>query len=303
MLAALVEAMRPHQWVKNLLVVAPLAFAHQEPAVAGDPGGALRSSLSAFAVFCLLSSSIYLLNDCADRKADASHPVKRNRPIASGRLPVGVALAASLGLATTSLTWASQLGPDGVVPFATWPLAYMVLNLSYSFGLKRIVILDCLIIALGFQLRVHGGAVVLGVRTSAWILLCTFFFALFLAFCKRREEVERMRDGTGATRATIRDYDVPFLDQVIAPLAALSILCYALYTVDPNSVAMHGTNLKFTVPFVVFGVFRYLFLIHKRGEGADPARLLFRDPPLVLSGLLWGAAVLGAIATKGAGGT
>ena len=291
---ALLEAMRPHQWVKNLLVLAPLAFGHAKV----DWDTAPAAALMAFAVFCMLSSSIYLLNDCVDRRADAAHPVKKSRPIPSGRLSVSVAMFAFVALAAGALTWATVIGPSGDgFAFVTWPLAYFALNLGYSFVLKRVVIVDCLCIALGFQLRVHGGAVALGVETSHWILLCTFFFALFLAFCKRREEVERT-SGSETTRATMRDYDRAFLDQLIAPLAALSILCYSLYTIDQDVVVQHGRHLKFTVPFVVFGVFRYLFLVHRRGEGADPARLLFKDPQLVLSGVLWGSAVWWAIGNK-----
>jgi 4-hydroxybenzoate polyprenyltransferase len=290
----LLEAMRPHQWVKNLLVLAPLAFAHR----LGDPT-AVTTALMAFAIFSMLSSSVYLLNDVADRRADAAHPVKRHRPIPSGRLSVRTALVGFVVLAVSALLWASSIDASRRdVPFAVWPAAYFALNLGYSFWLKHVVIVDCLCIALGFQIRVHAGAVVIGVPTSSWILLCTLFFALFLAFCKRREEVERLSDRQGATRSTIREYDLPFLDQLIAPLAALTILCYALYAVDPKSEALHGPGLKFTVPIVVFGVFRYLFLVHKRGEGADPARLLFRDPQLVASGLLWAFAMWTVVATK-----
>ena len=296
MLRALLETMRPHQWVKNLLVLAPLAFAHKL-----TDSAAMVTSAMAFAIFCMLSSSIYLLNDVADRNADAAHPVKCRRPIPSGRLSVGAAVAAFAVLASAAMAWSVTIGDRaaGVGAFWVWPLAYFLLNLGYSFWLKRIVIIDCLCIALGFQIRVHSGAVAIGVKTSSWILLCTFFGALFLAFCKRREEVERVADSSASTRATMRDYDLPFLDQLIAPLAALTILCYALYTVDENSVQLHGQDLKFTVPFVVFGVFRYLFLVHKRGEGADPARLLFRDRQLVLSGVLWCVAVWLALANKG----
>jgi len=295
MLPALLETMRPHQWVKNLLVLAPLAFAHKL-----TESESVVTSLMAFTIFCMLSSSIYVLNDVADRRADAAHPVKRNRPIASGRLSVVVALVAFVVLAGAAVGWSAMLGSTEVGgPFWIWPVAYFALNLGYSFWLKRIVIVDCLCIALGFQIRVHSGAVAIGVRSSSWILLCTFFGALFLAFCKRREEVERVADSAAPTRATMRDYDLPFLDQLIAPLAALTILCYALYTVDQKSVELHGEDLKFTVPFVVFGVFRYLFLVHKRGEGADPARLLFRDFQLVLSGVLWAVAAWIALANKG----
>ncbi len=289
---ALLEAMRPHQWVKNLLVLAPVVFAHRL-----DRPEDVAAAGMAFVVFCMLSSSVYLLNDILDREADAAHPVKRSRPIPSGRLSLRTAIVAFVVLATGALVWASMLGPpDRYIPFVVWPAAYFLLNLAYSARLKHIVIIDGLCIALGFQIRVHAGAVVLpGVNASPWILLCTFFFALFLAFCKRREEVERMGDKGGATRTTIKEYDLPFLDQLIAPLAALSIFCYALYTVAPASVRLHGHYLKYTVPFVVFGVFRYLFLVHKRGEGADPARLLFKDPQLVLSGVLWAGAVWLAI--------
>lgn len=295
---ALLEAMRPHQWVKNLLVLAPVAFAHSKLNQRGDVGASMLVALMAFAVFCMLSSSIYLLNDAADRNADAAHPVKRNRPIPSGRLAVSTAIVAFALLAGGALVWASQLGMrSGGLPFVIWPAAYFALNLAYSFRLKRVVIVDCLCIALGFQIRVHAGAVAIDVKTSPWILLCTFFFALFLAFCKRREEVERTA-GAGDTRATLREYDLTFLDQMIAPLAALTILCYSLYTIDQQVVDLHGEHLKFTIPFVVFGVFRYLFLVHKRGEGADPSRLLFKDPQLVFSGLLWGLTVWWAIANK-----
>ena len=297
MLGALLQAMRPHQWVKNLLTLAPVVFAHE----LGDPSLVLRAA-AAFAVFCMLSSSVYLLNDLVDRAADAAHPKKRNRPIASGALPVGVAAAALLVLAVGGLGTALALGASGSADrFVIWPALYFAMNIAYSFCLKRIVIVDCLTIALGFAIRVHAGAVVIGVATSSWILLCTFFFALFLAFCKRREEVERMGASGGATRATIREYDLPFLDQMIAPLAALTILCYALYTVDPHSVALHGPRLKFTIPLVVFGVFRYVFLVHKRGEGADPARLLFRDRQLVASGLLYAAMVWWVVGERGVG--
>lgn len=311
---ALLESMRPHQWVKNGLVFAPLLFAHR----LGDSGSVLRAAL-AFGVFCALSSTIYLVNDLLDRAADREHPTKCKRPIASGRLPPGFAMLGAAGLAACALagTWwlsadaalgaadtAPGSGPEPVraanpsdIPFFVWPLAYATLNLGYSLWLKHKVIVDCLCIAMGFQFRVLGGAAAIQVESSRWILLCTFFFALFLAFCKRREELSRS-GGSASTRATMEHYTLPFLDQLIAPLAALSILAYALYTVDAETVAQHGSkNLMFTVPFVVFGVFRYLFLIHTRGGGEDPAKLLFRDLPIAIAGLLWFATVLITMAT------
>lgn len=306
MFVALLQALRPHQWVKNLLLFAPLVFAHRT----GVPD-AVSSAMLAFVAFCLASSSVYLLNDLVDREADRLHPKKQLRPIASGRLPVRVAfvvllllLAGVAGISVVLGGWtlpprpADDLAVTGLgvgIPFWGWALAYLALNLAYSIRLKQIVIVDALCIAIGFQLRVFAGASATQTPASSWILLCTFFFALFLAFCKRREEV--VKHGASGTRASLRDYDAHFLDQMINPLAAMSILAYALYTVDQRTVRYHHTSdLALTVPFVVFGVFRYLYLVHRHGEGDDPARLLFRDRQLVLTGMLWAACVVVVLA-------
>lgn len=290
------EALRPHQWVKNLLILAPLFFATTDIAETAtnaffDPASWQAAGL-AFAVFCLAASSIYLLNDIVDREADARHPKKRNRPIASGRLPIGAAwvelaivFAACAGL---SLVVSRYEG----MPFAAWPASYLALNVAYSFWLKRMVVIDCICIALGFQLRVMAGAAAIGVESSRWLLLCTFFFSLFLAFCKRYEEIGKQTEA-GPTRRTMEDYTPAFLNVMIGPLAALSILSYALYTVSPDTITRHGSDhLMYTVPIVVYGVFRYLFLVYRKNEGGDPARLLFRDVPLILSGLAYGGAVV-----------
>ena len=291
MIPAIWQAMRPHQWVKNLLVLAPLIFADK----LGD-AQAMLSALAALFVFCFLSSAVYLLNDVVDAEADRAHPSKRFRPVASGRLAPSTAILGAAVLAGGSLAFASTLGPSGrVAPFVVWPACYFLLNVAYSFFLKGLLIIDCLSIALGFLFRVHAGSVVINVKSSSWIILCTFFFALFLAFCKRRDEVTRV-DDTGATRASLRHYSQNYLDQIIPPLAALSILCYALYTLAASTVMQHGgPDLIITVPFVVFGVFRYLFLVHHRGEGSDPSWVLFRDPSLVASGVLYLAAVYVAL--------
>ena len=290
MMPPFVEAMRPHQWVKNLLVMAPLAF---------TPKGlifelaAWADVLMAFASFCLAASSIYLLNDIVDRDEDARHPKKRLRPIASGRLPLGTAKLQLLVQVVATFALALAVPASGKVPFLVWPSAYLVLNLLYSFWLKKLVVVDCMCIALGFQLRVQAGAAAIAVEASHWLLLCTFFFALFLAFCKRYEELSRQAEASGRTRATMEDYTTSFLDMMIGPLAALSILTYALYTVSPETVKTHGTDrLMYTVPFVTYGVFRYLFLVYRKSEGGDPARLLFKDPPLIVSGLAYAIAVV-----------
>jgi 4-hydroxybenzoate polyprenyltransferase len=289
MMPPFIEAMRPHQWVKNLLVFAPLAFT--EKGLLFELSAWLAAG-SAFFAFCLAASSIYLLNDIVDRDEDARHPKKRLRPIASGRLPVGTARMQFI-VQLLAVFGVTALVPGGKLPFFFWPAAYLALNLAYSFWLKRMVVIDCMCIALGFQLRVMAGAAAIGVKPSHWILLCTFFFSLFLAFCKRYEELSRQAEASGRTRATMEDYTTPFLNMMIGPLAALSILSYSLYTVSPETMATHGTDrLMFTVPFVTYGVFRYLFLVYRKSEGGDPARLLFRDVPLLVSGLLYVGAVL-----------
>lgn len=289
MMPPFLQAMRPHQWVKNLLVLAPLAFTPK--GLLFQPSAWLAVSL-AMASFCFAASSIYLLNDIVDREEDARHPKKRFRPIASGRLPV-VAAKTELMLTLAAAFGIGALVPSAHgLPFVIWPSAYLVLNLAYSFWLKRLVVIDCMCIALGFQLRVMAGAAAIDVRASHWLLLCTLFFSLFLAFCKRYEELSRQGEATGRTRATMEDYTPSFLSMMIGPLAALSILSYALYTVNPETIATHGSDrLMFTVPIVTYGVFRYLFLVYRKSEGGDPAQLLFRDVPLVVSGLSYAGLV------------
>lgn len=284
-----VEAMRPHQWVKNLLVLVPLLFTPKAFELS-----AWGEALLAFASFCFAASTIYLLNDIKDKDEDARHPKKKKRPIASGRLSVGAAWLTFLGTLAACGPLAWQVPTQGTWRhFVLWPASYLVLNVAYSFLLKRLVVIDCMCIALGFQLRVQAGAAAIQVDASRWLLLCTFFFALFLAFCKRYEELSKQGEASGQTRATMSDYTATFLNMLIGPLAALSILTYALYTVSPDTVARHHTDrLMYTVPIVTYGVFRYLFLVYRKSEGGDPARLLFRDVPLIVSGLCYGLAVL-----------
>lgn len=293
-----VEAMRPHQWVKNLLVLVPLLFTPKALELS-----AWREALLAFASFCFAASTIYLLNDIKDKEEDARHPKKKKRPIASGRLSIGAAWLTFLGTLAACGLLAWQVPTQGWRPFVLWPAAYLVLNVAYSFLLKRLVVIDCMCIALGFQLRVQAGAAAIQVDASRWLLLCTFFFALFLAFCKRYEELSKQGEASGQTRATMSDYTATFLNMLIGPLAALSILTYALYTVSPDTVARHHTDrLMYTVPIVTYGVFRYLFLVYRKSEGGDPARLLFRDVPLIVSGLCYGLAVLALLRWLPTGG-
>ncbi|HUC42480.1 MAG TPA: decaprenyl-phosphate phosphoribosyltransferase [Candidatus Sulfotelmatobacter sp.] len=285
-LAAFLSALRPRQWVKNVFVLAALVFAGR----LHDPAAVLRA-LAAFGVFCLLSSSVYLFNDIRDRDADRAHPKKRHRAIASGELAPGVAAGASVLLAIAALVAAFALTPrlGGVAA------AYFVLNLAYSFGLKRVVILDVMLVAAGFLLRAWAGAAVLDVAISHWLVLCTGLLALFLGFVKRRQELQAL-GGTEATRAILKEYSLEYLDQMIAVVTGATVVAYALYAFSPEVAQKLGTRtIGLTIPFVVFGIFRYLYLVHQRGEGENPTALVLSDPPLVVDILLWGLSVVVAL--------
>jgi 4-hydroxybenzoate polyprenyltransferase len=286
------QAIRPHQWVKNLLVLAPLLFTEKAFEASG-----WTAAIIAMGSFCFAASSIYILNDILDRKDDALHPKKRHRPIASGKLSVNSALLLLL-LTLTAATGLAIAIPSSADLFWLWPASYLLLNVAYSFYLKRLVIVDCMCIAFGFQIRVMAGATAINVEASKWLQLCTFFFALFLAFCKRYEEVGRQAEVAGHTRKTMSDYSVSYLSMLIGPLAALSILSYSLYTVSPDTIARHNTEqLTLTIPFVCYGVFRYLFLVYRKSEGGDPSKLLFRDFPLVICGIFYAGTVLIILST------
>ncbi len=283
---AFVLALRPRQWVKNVFVLAALVFAGRL-----DDPSAVGRSLGAFAVFCALSSAVYLINDVRDREADRLHPVKRRRPIAAGEITPGAAGAAAIVLAGAALLAAFWLS-RGLFGAA---LAYFVLNVGYSFGLKRVVILDVMMVASGFLLRAWAGALVLGVAISHWLVLCTGLLALFLGFVKRRQEIAAL-DGDDRTRPILREYSLPFLDQMISIVTGATVVAYSLYAFSPEVAEKLGTrHLGLTIPFVVFGIFRYLYLVHQRGEGENPTAVLLSDGPLIVDVLLWGAAVVVAL--------
>lgn len=281
-----VQVLRPKQWVKNVFVLAALVFARK----LGDPSAVLRTLL-AFACFCALSSSAYAINDVADREADRLHPLKRRRPVASGALSSRTALLLAVLLAAAGLSGALALG----APFAAVAAAYLVMNLAYSLALKGVVILDVMLVAAGFLLRAWAGAVALGVAMSHWLALCTGLLALFLGFVKRRQEIETL-DGATEQRPILREYSLPFLDQMIGVVTASTVLAYSLYAFSPEVAERVGTrHLGITIPFVLFGIFRYLYLVHQRGEGENPTLVVLRDRPLLANVLLWGAAVLVAV--------
>jgi len=270
--------------VKNLFVVVPLVFAHRL-----DHIELAWRSAAAFAAFCAAASAVYLLNDLRDRDADRLHPVKRRRPIAAGELASGTALAAAALLALASLLLAWRLGPG----FSTCLGLYLGLNVLYSLGLKRIVILDVMTIALGFVLRVEAGALAIAVEVSSWLLLCTIFVALFLGFAKRRHELALQPASSSGTRAVLEHYSLPFVDQMINVVTASTVVAYALYTVDPATAARLGTrHLVATVPLALFGIFRFLFLLYQKSELSSPTDAILHDPPFLVNLALWGATVL-----------
>jgi 4-hydroxybenzoate polyprenyltransferase len=284
MLAALLRSLRPAQWVKNLFVLAPLVFAHRLE----DPGPLARSAL-AFLIFCAASSAVYLVNDLRDREQDRLHPVKARRPIASGALSPGIAALAAAILGAGSLAGALGLGPAFGVALG----AYLGLNLLYSVALKHIVILDVMSIAAGFVLRVLGGAAAIGVAVSSWLVLCGTFLALFLAFSKRRHELMLLSDAAVAQRKVLADYSPVFLDQMINVVTASTVVSYALYTVAPETTARLGTrHLVWTLPLVLFGIFRFLYLLHQRPGTRNPTESILTDVPFLVNMALWGAVVL-----------
>jgi 4-hydroxybenzoate polyprenyltransferase len=278
---AILRSLRPAQWLKNALVFAPLVFAHQ--ALERD---ALVRSLVVFVLFCLASGAVYLVNDLLDRASDREHPVKRRRPIAAGELSPATAGAAAALIGAGALAAAALLDPHLAFVVA----AYLLVNLLYSRVLKHLVILDVMTIAAGFVLRVVAGGIAVGVPLSAWLLLCTSLLALFLGFGKRRHELVLLEVNASTHRPILSEYSPYFLDQLIAVVTTSTLVTYALYTMDPAVRQKLDTPyLPLTIPFVLYGIFRYLYLVHQKQEGGDPSQIIFRDRPLLVDVLLWAA--------------
>jgi 4-hydroxybenzoate polyprenyltransferase len=286
---AFVAALRPHQWTKNLIVFAPLALSKH----LFEADAFLRSAV-AFALFCGLSGTVYLINDVADLERDRLHPKKRLRPLASGALSVGVARAAALVLGLGGVGLSALLGQA----FLGAAVAYLALNLLYSFWLKKVVILDVIAISLGFVLRAVAGSVAIAVQFSDWLLVCTLLLALFLALAKRRHELVTL-DGT-EHREILAEYSPYLLDQMIAVVTASCLMAYAFYTLAPETVEKYRTDrLSWTIPFVLYGIFRYLYLVHGKEEGGSPTDLLLTDRPLLADVALWAAALVAIVYTAG----
>jgi len=284
MIGPMIRLLRPAHWAKNVFVLAPLVFAQRLT----DPES-VHNGLMAFAAFCLASSAVYVFNDIRDRAEDRLHPMKRFRPIAAGEVSVFAATVLGLGLAIVSLALAASLG----WPFFAILALYLGLNQLYSAGLKHTVILDVMIVSLGFVLRVLAGGAAVHVQVSAWLLLCTFFIALFLAFSKRRHELILLADDASGQRPVLSHYSPEFLDQMINVVTASTVVAYAMYAISPETIEKFQTrHLIYTIPMVLFGIFRYLYLIYQKHTNRNPTEAILRDPPFLINMFLWALAAL-----------
>lgn len=288
---AILRAMRPHQWVKNIFVCAALLFylaENKDAAFRLDLWALLAPVLFAVAAFCLGASAIYLVNDVMDVESDRAHPTKCKRPIAAGEISIPAALAASVACVGGALILARQASP-GSWDVAMIMVAYMVMNLFYSMKLKHVVIVDAFIIAAGFLLRLNAGGTAAEVELSPWIMLCTFFLALFLAFCKRRAEIDLLGEDRGGHRKILLEYTPRFLDQITVVLAACTVITYAMWTMSKDR---EEYLYFYTVPFVVFGLFRYLLLVQTQKGGGSPTRVLLGgDTTFVINCLAYAVTV------------
>ena len=288
-LRGLIRTMRPQQWLtKNIFIFAAVVF----DAKLFVPGPFFQTpfgkTLIGFILLCLISGTIYIVNDIADVQADRQHPRKKYRPIPSGQLPIPIAggAAIAIGLFTLAASFALDTTFGWIV------VIYAVINLAYSFNLKHVVIVDVLIVAAGFVLRVAAGvALVNVVRFSPWLYVCMGLLALFLGFAKRRQELMLLKDNAIHSRAILEEYNLEFLDGMQNVVMACTIIAYSLYTflaegLPPNHAMM------LTIPFVLYGIFRYLYLVHVRGEIAPPDEVALRDRPLQLDLVLWALSVV-----------
>lgn len=279
-LSGLIRSLRPQQWTKNLFVLAALPFGLK----LFDPA-AVALALAAFVVFCALSGVVYLVNDLFDREADRLHPVKRLRPIAAGVVSPGTATTAAAVIAAGALGAAAWIGPR----FAVASAAYLALFAFYSRWFKHMVIIDVLSIAIGFVLRTYAGAVAIHVPVSDWLLVCTVLLALFLGLSKRRHEITLLAEGAASHRRILDEYNPYLLDQMIGVVTASTLMAYIIYCTSADTVERFGThNLVLTIPFPIYGILRYLYLVHRRDGGGNPSELLITDRPLLICVGLWG---------------
>ncbi len=282
-MVGLFVSLRPSQWTKNLILFAALLFGERLTHLPS-----VLYSVGAFAVFCVLSGVVYLINDVADREADRRHPVKRHRPIASGEVPVATALAAAAVLSVGGIGAAFAIRPL----FGVLAASYVALLALYSGPLKHVVIIDVLTIAIGFVLRAAAGAVAIAVAVGPWLYVLTILLALFLALSKRRHELVLLADEATGHRKILEEYSPYLLDQMISVVTASTLVAYAIYTVSPDTITKFHTHLLgLTLPFPLYGIFRYLYLVHQKEGGGSPSEMLLNDRPLLACVALWAAAV------------
>lgn len=280
----LVLSYRPKQWIKNGALFAPLLFSQNL-----FHGDLFWKTIEGFVLFCLLTGSVYVVNDLKDLNEDRLHPVKKNRPLASGRLRPGLAG----GVACLTLSGSLVIGFLVSREFGLSMAAYLLLQILYTFFLKHQVILDIFSIAAGFVIRVVAGGLVIGVHLSPWLFICTTLLALFLAMAKRRHELVFLKEGAAEHRSILKEYSPYLLDQMMGVVTATTVMSYALYTISEETVAKFQTrNLIFTFPFVLYGIFRYLYVVHQKVEGGRPEETLLTDRPLLLTVLGWAIVVM-----------
>ncbi len=278
-LVEIFKSLRPQQWIKNFFIFAPLVFSRNLL-----QANAVLAATATFVVFCIVSSAHYIFNDLMDIEEDKLHPIKSRRPLASGRLKKSSAVAAMLVLAALGLGLAAAIG----LPILIVSLVYLVLQVAYSIRLKHVVILDVFVVAAGFVIRVVAGGLAIKVMISSWLLICTMLLALFLAMSKRRHELVLLDSGAAQHRPILKEYNTYLLDQMISVVTASTLVAYCLYTISEETVAKFGTRrLIWTVPFVLYGIFRYLYLIHQKNEGGSPEHLILKDKPLLADIFCW----------------
>jgi 4-hydroxybenzoate polyprenyltransferase len=286
-LRGLLASLRPHQWTKNLAVFAALGLSKH----LFETGPLLRS-LAAFGLFCGLSGAVYLLNDVADVERDRLHPLKARRPIASGLVPPRLAAAVAVVLAFACLAASLALGRA----FLACAAAYLALNVLYSLKLKEVVIVDVLSVSMGFVLRAVAGAVAISVQISEWLLICTILLALFLTLAKRRHELVSLSETAPSHRRILAEYSPYLLDQMISVVTASCLTAYAFYTTAAETKEKFQTdNLALTIPFVLYGIFRYLYLVHRKDKGGSPSDVLLTDRPLLVAVALWAASIVAIV--------
>jgi 4-hydroxybenzoate polyprenyltransferase len=287
----LLRILRPVHWVKNVFVLAALVFSRRLAGPPSEAWPAVGLALGAFLCFCLASSAVYILNDVLDRRTDSVHPERRSRPITTGRVTVSTGLAVGAGCAVLALVGSVLLSRG----LALILLAYVLLMVFYSLGLKHVMILDCAIIALGFCLRAVAGAVVIAVFISPWLVICTFALTLFLAFSKRRGEIAQLQEDSEAFRKTLGEYTPELLAHMLDVSSVLAVVCFLLYAMDAETIRRFGTNnLVYTTPVVLYCIFRFSALT-QQGVYSDPVKLIFRDRPFQIGLVLWAVLCIGII--------